>query len=193
MKIRDIAELASVLLQKHDIINTGIFMQTENNEFVKSVLKSNHDLRLIARCANLVVKEVACEYIPLFHKQKINCDNGEIPYTVFEKTLLEIRSVKDHNGNDVNYYCLPDHVEIQNGSFEVSYTYIPTDKQFFDELDFCGTKVSDRILAYGTCAEYCLVNGNYDEALMWERRYKDALLVATRKNTQVILPRRRWI
>ena len=193
MKIRDIAELASVLLQKHDIINTGIFMQTEDNEFVRSVLKSNHDLRLIARCANLVAKEVACEYIPLFHKQKITSTNGQIPYTAFEKTLLEIRSIKDHNGNDINYYCLPDHVEIQNGSFEVSYTYIPTDKQFFEELDFSGTKASDRVFAYGTAAEFCLVNGNYDEALMWERRYKDALLVATRKNTRVILPRRRWV
>ncbi|MBR5145617.1 MAG: hypothetical protein IKV34_03045, partial [Clostridia bacterium] len=68
MTIRDIAELTAVLLQKHDIINTGIFMQTENNQLVQSLLKSNHDLRLIARCANLVAKEVACEYIPLFHK-----------------------------------------------------------------------------------------------------------------------------
>ena len=61
MKIRDIAELACVLLQKNDIINTGIFMQTEDNQFVQSVLKSNHDLRLLTRCANLVAKEIACE------------------------------------------------------------------------------------------------------------------------------------
>lgn len=193
MKIRDIAELACVLLQKHDIINTGIFMQTEDNQLVQSVLKNNHDLRLLIRCANLVVKEVACEYIPLLHKQTITSHKGQISYADFEKLLLEIRCIKDSQGNEVDYYCLPDHVEIQDGSFEVLYAYIPTDKEFFDDLDFCGTKASDRVFAYGTAAEYCLVTGNYDEALMWERRYKDALLVATRKNTAVVLPRRRWI
>ncbi|MBQ9716070.1 MAG: hypothetical protein IJV77_06655 [Clostridia bacterium] len=193
MKIRDIAELASVLLQKHDIINTGVFMQTQDNQVVQSVLNGNHDLRLLVRCANLVIKEVACEYIPLLHKQKITASDGKIPYSAFEKLLLEIRSIKDEKGQDVSFFTLPDHVAIQDGSFEVSYTYIPTDKGFFDDLDFCGTKASDRIFAYGTAAEYCLINGNYDEALMWERRYKDALLVATRKNTEVVLPRRRWV
>lgn len=193
MKIRDIAELACVLLQKNDIINTGIFMQTEDNQFVQSVLKSNHDLRLLTRCANLVAKEIACEYIQLLHKQKMTSNDGKIYYADFEKLLLEIKDIKDKHGNSVDYYCLPDHVAIQDGSFEVSYAYIPTDKEFFDELDFCGSKASDRVFAYGTVAEYCLVTGNYDEALMWERRYKDALLVATRKNTSVVLPRRRWV
>lgn len=193
MKIRDIAELACVLLQKNDIINTGIFMQTEDNQFVQSVLKSNHDLRLLTRCANLVAKEIACEYIQLLHKQKMVSNDGKISYSDFEKLLLEIKDIKDKHGNSVDYYCLPDHVAIQDGSFEVSYAYIPTDKEFFDELDFCGSKASDRVFAYGTVAEYCLVTGNYDEALMWERRYKDALLVATRKNTSVVLPRRRWV
>ena len=91
MKIRDIAELASVLLQKHDIINTGVFMQTEDNQLVQSVLKNNHDLRLLTRCANLVAKEIACEYIPLLHKQTIASHDGKISYADFEKLLLEIR------------------------------------------------------------------------------------------------------
>ena len=191
MKIRDIAELACILLQRNDIINTGIFMQTEDNQLVQSVLKNNYDLRLLTRCANLVAKEIACEYIPLLHTQKIASHEGKISYADFEKLLLEIKCIKDCHGNEVDYYCLPDHVAVQDGSFEVSYAYIPTDKNFFDELDFCGTKASDRIFAYGTVAEYCLVTGNYDEALMWERRYKDALLVATRKNTSIVLPKRK--
>jgi len=193
MKIRDIAELASVLLQKHDLVNTGIFAQAQDNDLVKSVLESNYDLRLIVRCANLVLKEVACDYIPLLHKQTITTQDGKIPYTAFEKMLLEVKSIKDKNGNDVRFFSLPNHIEIQEGCFEVSYSFIPDDKKFFDEVDFSGTKVSDRVFAYGTVAEYCLICGMYDEALLWERRYKDALCIAARKRTEVVMPRRRWL
>ena len=138
-------------------------------------------------------------------KETDSCEtNYEMPLIILNGSIVEEVEVnsayvdkgviaKDKNGNDVDYYCLPDHVAIKDGSFEVCYSYIPTDKDFFDDLDFCGTKASDRVFAYGTAAEYCLVTGNYDEALMWERRYKDALMVATRKATSVILPRRRWV
>ncbi len=81
---------------------------------------------------------------------------------------------------------------MEDGNYEVSYAFIPRDKEFFDDMDFAGTKASDRVFAYGAAAEFCLISGMYDDALMWERRYKDALLVATRKNTEVIMPRRRW-
>jgi hypothetical protein len=192
MKIRDIAELAAVLLQRHDIINTNIFMQTEENALVKSEIESNRDLRLLIRCVNLVAKEIACDYIPLLHTQKMTATDGKIPYTQFEKILLEIKSVKDEDGNAVRYFTLPECVAVEDGNYEVSYAFIPRDKEFFDDMDFAGTKASDRVFAYGAAAEFCLISGMYDDALMWERRYKDALLVATRKNTEVIMPRRRW-
>lgn len=192
MKIRDIAELAAVLLQKHDIINSGVFMQTEQNRLVDDEIQSNRELRLLLRCVNLVVKEVACDYIPLIHTQTLTATDGKIPYSQFEKTLLEIKRVKNQKGEDVRFFTLPEYMAVEDGVYEVSYAFIPRDKEFFDDLDFAGTKASDRVFAYGAAAEFCLISGMYDEALMWERRYKDALLVATRKTTEVVMPKRRW-
>lgn len=192
MKIRDIAELAAVLLQKHDIINSGVFMQTEQNRLVDDEIQSNRELRLLLRCVNLVVKEVACDYIPLIHTQTLTASDGKIPYSQFEKTLLEIKRVKNQKGEDVRFFTLPEYMAVEDGVYEVSYAFIPRDKEFFDDLDFAGTKASDRVFAYGAAAEFCLISGMYDEALMWERRYKDALLVATRKTTEVVMPKRRW-
>lgn len=192
MKIRDIAELAAVLLQKHDIINSGVFMQTEQNRLVDDEIQSNRELRLLLRCVNLVVKEVACDYIPLIHTQTLTATDGKIPYSQFEKTLLEIKRVKNQKGEDVRFFTLPEYMAVEDGVYEVSYAFIPRDKEFFDDLDFAGTKASDRVFAYGASAEFCLISGMYDEALMWERRYKDALLVATRKTTEVVMPKRRW-
>lgn len=192
MKIRDIAELAAVLLQKHDLINSGVFTGSPEDDFVKSELADNRELRLLVRCVNLVLKEVACDYIQLIHRQTMTSKDGKIEYTDFEKPLLEIKSVKKSDGEEVRYFALPDYVAVEDGVFEVSYAFVPTDKGFFDETDFSGTKAGDRVFAYGAAAEFCLISGNYDEALMWERRYKDALMVATRKTTEVVMPRRRW-
>ena len=192
MKIRDIVELAAVLLQKHEIINTGIFAQTESRDWVEAELNGNRELRLIIRCANLVLKEVACEYIPLYHKQNMVSHDGKINYSDFEKSLLEIKKIKNKYGNEVRYFTLPDYVAVEDGNFEVSYAFIPDDKGFFDEIDFSGTKACDRLFAYGTAAEFCLISGMYEDALMWEKRYKDALLVATRKTGEKVMPKRRW-
>ena len=199
MKIRDVAELAAVLLGKQEIINTGIFTVSEPDEYAQEEIAANRELQLIIRCANLVAKEIACDYVPLLHTQKIVCGGGTVPYDAFDKTLLEIKTWKVWQnavgggvGGNVNYYTFSDYVEVQPGEYEVSYTFIPETKGFFDDTDYGGTKISDRILAYGTAAEFCLISGLYDDALIWERRYKDALMIASKKTNAVFLPRRRW-
>lgn len=195
MKIRDIVELAAVLLQNNELINTNVFWhrENENNEYVQKVIKERLDLQQLIRCANLVVKEVACEFIPLTFRQIIKSEGGAIPYTKFEKTLLSIKSIKDLNGETVTAYTMPNYLAIEEGTFAVTYNYIPSDKEFFEDIDFKGDKASDRIFAYGTASEYCLINGDYDNALYWERRYKDALEVLTGKETIALVPKRRWI
>ena len=147
----------------------------------------------LIRCANLVIKEVACEFIPLTFRQIIKSEAGAIPYTKFAKPLLLIKSIKDLNGEVVTAYTTPNYLAIEEGTFAVTYNYIPSDKGFFEDIDFKGDKASDRIFAYGTASEYCLINGDYDNALYWERRYKDALEVLTGKETFALVPKRRWI
>lgn len=195
MKIRDIVELAAVLLQNNELINTNVFWhrENENNEYVQKVIKERLDLQQLIRCANLIVKEVACDFIPLTFRQIIKTESGTIPYTKFEKPLLSIKSIKDLNGETVTAYTMPNYLAIEEGTFAVTYNYIPSDKEFFEDIDFKGDKASDRIFAYGTASEYCLINGDYDNALYWERRYKDALYVHIGKDTKVIMPKRRWI
>lgn len=189
MKIRDILELTCVLLQKNELINTGIFYKL-HNDYVEKHLQTNKELQMLMRCANLVVKEVATEFVPLMHKQTITSHNGQISYAEFDKLLLDVASIKDLNGEVVTAYTFPDHIAIEDGTFVFRYAYIPTDKSFFEDID--DKKTDSKIFAYGTAAEYCLIKGDYNNALYWERRYKDALYNATSKDTAVILPKRRW-
>ena len=192
MKVRDVAGLAAVLLQKCELLNTGVFEAEQTDAQAQETVDTNRELGLLVRCVNLAAKEIACDYLPLTHTQKIVCTDGVVPYAVFEKPLLEIKSWKNLKGAGMSYFTFSDRVEVRPGEYEVSYTFVPENKEFFDELDFGGTKITDRVLAYGAAAEFCLISGLYDDALIWERRYKDALTVAARRTETTFLPRRRW-
>ena len=130
MKIRDIVELAAVLLQNNELINTNVFWhrENENNEYVQKVIKERLDLQQLIRCANLAVKEVACEFIPLTFRQIIKSEAGAIPYTKFAKPLLSIKSIKDLNGEVVTAYTMPNYLALEEGTFAITYSYIPSDK-----------------------------------------------------------------
>lgn len=44
--------------------------------------------------------------------------------------------------------------------------------------------VSERVLAYGVAAEYCVTEG-LDEAVTWDARYKDGIAAAARPKTKI--------
>lgn len=48
--------------------------------------------------------------------------------------------------------------------------------------------ISERVLAYGVAAEYCITEG-IDEAVTWDKRYKDALAAAP-KQSRTVKPRK---
>ncbi|MBQ7227963.1 MAG: hypothetical protein IJX05_06155 [Clostridia bacterium] len=51
-----------------------------------------------------------------------------------------------------------------------------------DACEFYG--ISDRVIAYGVAAEYCITQG-LDEAELWDERYKSALAMAKRKRISI--------
>lgn len=174
MKIRDIVELAAVLMDKHDIINTGIFALSEENEWIGVELKRNSDLNLLIKCANLTIKEIACEYIPLTYTQKVFARDDRVEYGELEKSILTVVEIHPECSS---YDICPEYISLTEGTYEILYNYIPDDKGFFEEIDYSPNEITERILVYGTVSEYCFKKGLYEDALMWEKRYKDALTV----------------
>ncbi|MCL1901740.1 MAG: hypothetical protein FWG51_05025, partial [Firmicutes bacterium] len=61
-----------------------------------------------------------------------------------------------------------------------------------DELDYPCGKLSDRIIAYGICAEYSVVKGMLGEAQYFDKKFKDSLLNACRPKN-IYIPPRRWL
>lgn len=192
MQLKDILELAAVLLGLQTVLDSGAFEDGLDKNEIKKKISENKDLQLLIRCANLVYKEIACDYLQLKAVDTL-VSNGNINYTSLTKHPLEILSVTDEKGADVGFNCLAGCLQTVSGKVSVCYSYIPLSAEFNDELDFFGSKITDRILAYGTASEYCLINGQGQDAVVWDKRYKDALVIACRKRTEIKMPKRRWL
>ena len=147
---------------------------------------------LLLRCGNLVHDEVASEYLPPETSETVTVKDGFLPYEALSERCSAIRLVTDANGNKVRFHARAHGASLANGVYRVVYRYLPASVGMEDNLTVDAGRLSARVLAYGVAAEYCLLSGLFQEAITWERKYRDSLLSICGRSTAMRLPNRRW-
>lgn len=147
----------------------------------------------LVRCYNLVENEVALDYFPLRREETLKIKGGKLAYTAFANPPVDILRVTDKYGSSLAFRAYPDYLALPDTSdmVVVKYAYAPSNKKISDESTFSG-RVSARLLAYGVCMEYCLSQEKFEEALMWESRYRAALRAADVTRRPLKVRARRW-
>jgi len=192
IKMKEIVKLAATFLQSDNVLKCIDCYPKPCKELDADELASaEKELNLLLRCANLTLCEIAADYFPLKTKQIFNTDDGQIKYCEFSKTPVDIYKA-EKSGNDVKFRLFTDFMTTACGAVTVLYTYLPKDIALTGSLNFEPNKADARIAAYGTAAEYCLISSLYEEALMWDKRYKDSLMNAKRSVKGIKIPARRW-
>ena len=74
---------------------------------------------------------------------------------------------------------------------DIKYSYLPTDVDLDDECDV-DVRVSPVCLAMGACAEYCVIEGNYEQAVMMNDKFMDSIAIACRNNREKKIKGRVW-
>ena len=151
----------------------------------------NVDVQELLRCFNVVENEIALDYLPLHAEQEVNTKTGEIKYTALHKNVVGVLRVRDESGKSIPFKLFPDQLKTQSGKIVITYTYAPEEKTLTDECE-CRIQVSKRLLAYGIAAEYAFAQGMFEEAAVWDKKYKDAIEAANCKKPSHILRSRRW-
>ena len=188
MTAKDILKIVCVFLKKEDFLETQSFGGTTQptNSQTKEI---NHMLR----CLNLVVNQISSDYIPLLKKETITPTNGKVLLGDLSKTVIDVIRVEDKFGIRVNYKMFPDYFETINGEINVLYSYEPAEvSELSSEIESFSQKIGERVIAYGVAMEYCFICGLHDDDKKKEKRFKDALLIASRKKGEIKLPKRRW-
>lgn len=149
------------------------------------------ETKTLLRCFNLVENEIALDYLPLIAEEEIESETGVIPYASLSKEAVRVLAVCDEWGNEAAFKIFPECLKTQPQKVCVRYTYLPEKKTFQDKSDFT-LHASVRLFAYGIAAEYSLASGLFEEAAVWDKKYKDAIKAAYCAKPIQRIRSRRW-
>lgn len=147
---------------------------------------------ILLRCANLVVSEIASDWIPLKTRESIIVTGGEIEYTALKERVVDVYCIEDKVGNKIAFRELYDRIILENGEYVIEYSHLPSEMQIEDDLPFKKNSPSERVIAYGVACEYSIISGAAEEASVFEQRFTDGLNCATRVKKEQKIKRRRW-
>lgn len=189
MTVKSILKIAALYLGKNDILTA---LDLENISSASQAVQD--EIALLVKCLNLAYQEVAADYIPLIYKQSLNLTDGKIYFSNLTKHLIDVVSLKDVNGFRLKYKNFPDHILTSKNQVEITYKYLPEDITALNSsVDNFSNKISEKVLAFGTLVEYSFILGLYEDAEIWDKRFKDSLKLRARKKSGLKLPSRRWI
>ena len=188
MKVKEILKNVCVYLGKEELLASNYF-EDEGEELSE---QSKKDLNKILNCLNYISSEIASDYLPIIKSKEITLKNGEIGVFDIDESIQEIVSIKNKFGKNLKYKYIGDKIICLATKAVVEYKVYPKEVGLDDNAESFGGRLSSRVIAYGVASEYCYQEMLYDDASIWENRYKNALLVNSRKKGEIKLKNRGW-
>ena len=182
MTVKEIIVAAATKIGVAEEVNAYLLGTSGEGEAVTSEL---------LRCFNHVENELALDYLPLLAEEEIQTETGVVHYVSLSREAARIVGVYDEYGNALPFTLFPEYLKTQPHKIVVRYTYLPQEKTMEDKSDFV-LQASVRLFAYGIAAEYSLANGLFEEAAVWDKKYKNAIEAAYRAKPARRLQSRRW-
>mgnify|MGYP005802189387 FL=1 len=170
---------------------------TENSD-LKKALEENEALTdeqnvlcdSLVKCFNLVNNEIASEYIPHIKSETIKTQDFRIDFSSLSYSPCQIISVRDTAGRMVKFKVFDDYIIAMANVVEVVYTTLPHELTLQSQFS---SVLPERVYAYGIAREYYFLQTLFDDADIWEERFKNTLQVLQRKRSDTVMPRRRWL
>lgn len=187
MNVKNIAKSVASLVNNEEVVTA---LQSEST--IPSSVQS--DIDLIVNCINLTLTNIASNYVRLYACKEVTSVSKLIQYSdLCDNTINDIVSIKTKWGEPVPFTVTPTGIVVKNGVFDVKFTYFPESVGLNDTIVDFKTKINDMVIIYGAVSEYLYAKGVYDDAVIWEDRFKTQLSTLTHIHKQVKLKNRDWV
>jgi hypothetical protein len=180
MKVKDIIKTSATLLAKDNVVR---YLATENSEVDTNTLR---EVNVFTTLLNCLVSELAGTYVPMKKTEEIG-EKNEILFKDLSENAIRIIDVLDKDKNSISFAQYTDKIKTTSLIHYVVYEYIPTQFGLNDSLSYTSKDVSKIVLAYGLCAEYCITEARYDEAMVFHEKYIEGIKSRNKtKNGKVV-------
>ncbi len=179
-------------MKLEEVINTALAYLDERDHDAGRDNAEDDKIRLLVRCVNIMLTEIAQEYLPLEDDCEVTAKDGRFSYDEIPRRVSKIISVKDEKGAKVTFRQRSFSCAVnRNGRLKVVYRYLPAAVALGDDCDV-HPAVSEKTLALGTCAEYCMINGMYEQSEGFAERFRQDIRSCMRPVSAVTLKGRGW-
>lgn len=185
MTVKDILKLVCSFVGEREILEK---FETESSDFSTREQKK---IESMTKCFNLVMQEIASDYLPFLIKEEIEVENSILNLSDLSKSVVNIYEIKNRFGINLRFKLFPEYVEINGKAKTIVYSYLPEEKALDEEIELC-CGLSARVVAYGIASEFLLIEGISEDAEIWEERFKESLFLLSRKRGEHVLPKRNW-
>ena len=185
MVVKNIIKNVAKVLFRDDLVQAV--------DSISPTSEQTSDINFILMCLNFVNNTIATDYINLESEVEVDNNSGLIPFSsICQDNILDVVCVKDLFGNKLKFKVLHNGVEAPKGRVKIKYAYFPDELKLSDSFTYYNTHLTERIITYGVLSEYFYIKGNFDDASLWDSRFKQALLSSTRKLRNIVMPKREW-
>lgn len=188
MTTKQVLENVAVFLGKEDLLECPYFTNT-NDEVSEEEQK---DLNLLLKCLNFIVNEIATDYLPILKQKQVTFVDNMLNIKQIDDNIHKIIKIENKNGEVIKFNYINGQLMAKTTDAIITYSSYPEKADLYGEVENFNNLMTDRVLAYGTAMEYSFLNSLYDDATVWESRYKNALLVLSQKKHNIVMPKRRW-
>lgn len=184
MKLKSIIRLSAELLSLDDVCSV-LDGKTEAEDNTQEIID-----RLVS-VFNIVTGELSSAYLPLERIDEVKVVNDKISFTAFQKRPVRILEVFDKDGNVLKFTHDSSNISVSGVTVaKVRYNYVAEDYRLTDDVGYTERNISKTVLAYGVCAEFCLTERRFDEAVMWHERFEEGIKARILPKSKKITARR---
>ena len=170
--------------------DSALLTAIDANTFTEEQQK---EINLLTECVNLTNANIATNYVRLTDSKSINNYYGKVQYSaISNRAIFNIVSVKNDRNKDIDFSLNQSGLSADKGMIKIRFTYFPDNVCYDDEISDYPTKISERDFVYGTLSEYLYAKGVFDEAQMWEERFKTEMQSKLRPQKQINMKVSRW-
>ncbi len=178
-------------MKLEEVINVALTYLGEEDYDAGKDKAQDDKIKLLVRCVNIMIAEIAQEYFPLEDETQVTAVNGSFSYADVPRRVLRIVSVKDGD-SPVRFRQRPFSCVVnKDGRLNVRYRYLPESAAIGDECEV-DPSVSAKTLALGAAAEYCMINGMYEQSEGFAERFRQDIRTSMRPASGVSLKERGW-
>lgn len=170
--LQDLIYLSSFYLNLDDVSDYLTSLADE------TPLDKPDDVDKLISLANLTIRKVVREFAPLYAEESVTSNaNCEISYSNLTKDVCNIKSVSTADGLSATFRVFPEFIKVgyPNQSYFVNYSFYPDELDDLTDDLVLPIGVTKEAIAFGICAEYLTISGMFDEADVFEDKFKKSL------------------